>query len=739
MVKVYVNSKKECPADAVLRQGPNGGSYYVPEERGDAAEVGGVDETFEDLFTPMTKDDPLDEVVEVVADQILPSTVVTEEFKSRVVSEILNRVEGHEISKEIVIEVVEDMSDTNKNRMQRVYVNSEDEVPDEYVPMRDDNGDLYYVRDDEMFIDSGRTSQKEYELREGLSWTERVMVTDIDEDEGVVTMVDTEGPSEWEEDIEDVEAKLKTIEAVDHDWMYELIAGEYASLDEEEVHEALHDAAGLDKGVRRDYQERMEKDEDPCWEGYTMVGTKENGDPRCVPDDEVEDYDPDKSQKSLVYVGGPDEVPEGYTPQQGERGGWYYDTSEEPSRGFGGAVQDMAENIVDGLTNILQGPSQASTEMTDEQRQHLEDLASRLAGGRMSDPEESDMPPNVSPQASGGSLSPEDRERMEEIAARAMGEQLDLIRADELGPAVVDSLSKSQISDDDMVEALLFLDNEFDFFELALDESEVSKSRVYVSDPSEVPEGYDAQQGAGGGIYYETGGGDPGVADPDPESWDEATDGMSSDEEHELMQDVRRVVEEQEGQNIDDLLYAEGMHSIEELVNEYPEFLQMVDGKSRKSRVYVSDESEVPDQYEVQEGQGGGLYYETDSGEPEQDRETVDDDVTDEQIGEMEDNISEHIEGQESDLRDMGEDMVYELIEEDPSQDVEEINEQVQTAIADRVMDEIQSEYGVELEGHAYDEASEAIYESLESVFEDVEATAEEMHIQEQNIDTDPV
>ncbi|UBF23447.1 portal protein [Halorubrum tailed virus 28] len=29
--------------------------------------------------------------------------------------------------------------------------------------------------------------------------------------------------------------------------------------------------------------------EDPCWDGYTMVGTDENGDPICVPDDEVPD------------------------------------------------------------------------------------------------------------------------------------------------------------------------------------------------------------------------------------------------------------------------------------------------------------------------------------------------------------------------------------------------------------------------------------------------------------------
>ena len=35
-------------------------------------------------------------------------------------------------------------------------------------------------------------------------------------------------------------------------------------------------------------------EEDPCWDGYTMVGTKmKNGEevPNCVPDDEVENYD----------------------------------------------------------------------------------------------------------------------------------------------------------------------------------------------------------------------------------------------------------------------------------------------------------------------------------------------------------------------------------------------------------------------------------------------------------------
>jgi len=32
-------------------------------------------------------------------------------------------------------------------------------------------------------------------------------------------------------------------------------------------------------------------EEDPCWEGYTMVGTDENGHPNCVPADEVDDVE----------------------------------------------------------------------------------------------------------------------------------------------------------------------------------------------------------------------------------------------------------------------------------------------------------------------------------------------------------------------------------------------------------------------------------------------------------------
>jgi hypothetical protein len=48
-------------------------------------------------------------------------------------------------------------------------------------------------------------------------------------------------------------------------------------------------------------------DEDPCWEGYTMVGTDENGDPRCVPDDEVPDAEGFENAKVMDGSGPPDD------------------------------------------------------------------------------------------------------------------------------------------------------------------------------------------------------------------------------------------------------------------------------------------------------------------------------------------------------------------------------------------------------------------------------------------------
>jgi len=52
------------------------------------------------------------------------------------------------------------------------------------------------------------------------------------------------------------------------------------------------------RGEEPTYKKVQKEDfEDPCWEGYTMVGTKPNGDPRCVPDADV----PDAEEQSADF------------------------------------------------------------------------------------------------------------------------------------------------------------------------------------------------------------------------------------------------------------------------------------------------------------------------------------------------------------------------------------------------------------------------------------------------------
>lgn len=55
----------------------------------------------------------------------------------------------------------------------------------------------------------------------------------------------------------------------------------------------------MDEVVQMVLDELNEDEEDPCWEGYTMVGKKtdENGNevPNCVPEEDAEDYDPNES------------------------------------------------------------------------------------------------------------------------------------------------------------------------------------------------------------------------------------------------------------------------------------------------------------------------------------------------------------------------------------------------------------------------------------------------------------
>jgi hypothetical protein len=87
---------------------------------------------------------------------------------------------------------------------------------------------------------------KEFELDEGLTWTEQVEVVDVDMQDEEVTMRDTLNESEWVETIEQIEEKLEMLADRDHEWLYQLVADDYANMQPQDVHETLHQAAGLE-------------------------------------------------------------------------------------------------------------------------------------------------------------------------------------------------------------------------------------------------------------------------------------------------------------------------------------------------------------------------------------------------------------------------------------------------------------------------------------------------------------
>jgi hypothetical protein len=116
-------------------------------------------------------------------------------------------------------------------------------------------------------------------------------------------------------------------------------------------------------------------DEDPCWEGYTMVGTDENGDPRCVPDDEVPDAEGFESAVSMDGSGPPD----GATPKND--GGA---TIEQNSHMSDSDIADRVDTVESEVSEVKEAV-EAIKDAVDTDKQPgdasgvLRDLAAELA------------------------------------------------------------------------------------------------------------------------------------------------------------------------------------------------------------------------------------------------------------------------------------------------------------------------------------------------------------------------
>jgi len=447
MSKVYVSSKRECPSDVVLRRSESGALYYLPEERGKGAEVGGVMETFDELFGDLSKDDPLDDVIQFVADNIIPESLVTEEFKSKVRDRIRhNLIATGEVESSMIKGLVFKTGLAEKNRLSRVYVGDRDEVPEGYIPMEDEDGGVYYERIDSQFIDSGRTSKSRVYVDSPEDVPEQYSAQTSDR--GAV-YYETESTSpyeeaqnatnlpEWEESepgsgirsdimsdtIEDVMSPRE---------MVNIMGAEDLSVDEvmePVIDEFFGDVPEEDRENIEEYVEgRVESELD-----------------------RLTDYDMEqiglKQYKSRIYVSTPNEVPDGYTPQQGPGGGVYYDTNEGPGS-IAGGFNDSINEMVEDLVSLVTG----------DQTPHIDDPT---------------------------------REDLEAAAENLRARQGELMMSDDFVSTLDQLLKGSSVTPEEFFEEIGSLGK-----------------RTYISDPSQAPEGVNVQEGSRGGYYYER---DPGT------------------------------------------------------------------------------------------------------------------------------------------------------------------------------------------------------------------------------------
>lgn len=259
----YVSSYEDAPDDVNVKEGENGSLYYDPQERGrgNNETTGPVDN---DLLG-MDRDE-LGKAMEL--DPNDPDTNFKDAQREARAEKAIRTVAeafGVEVGR---------VARFFKEARERGVTDAQSLVKQAEVVFRKQS----FSEGDEFYSDLNDTS---------------VTVVEIDGDEAHIS--NGEGDN-WTESVEDVKDKIS-----DGDWTHvedtDETAGEKAT-DPDEL-EDPDDDGEEELDVDPSMDDPDEKQEDPCWEGYTMVGTKENGDPRCVPEDEADNYDPEKSEDGL--------------------------------------------------------------------------------------------------------------------------------------------------------------------------------------------------------------------------------------------------------------------------------------------------------------------------------------------------------------------------------------------------------------------------------------------------------
>jgi len=151
-----------------------------------------------------------------------------------------------------------------------------------------------------------------------------------------------------------------------------------------------------------DTAEASAKAEDPCWDGYTMVGTDANGDPRCVPSDDVPDADfsesvtPAESKRLALSKTEPTDGDSGKRDDSATEG-MGDDPPNDDGGGDGPTIDELAasvetltesvESVKDAVETEKQDAQEAAAMLADEMDMSSDVVMDILEAAAGSDPE----------------------------------------------------------------------------------------------------------------------------------------------------------------------------------------------------------------------------------------------------------------------------------------------------------------------------------------------------------------
>jgi len=243
----YVDSEEEAPSDVNVKESSNGALYYNSEDRGrgNTETTGPVDNELLD----MDKDE-LDKAMQIDVDD--PDTTLDDTTDTLNVAKAISTyfdVSGPRADKFVTESKLRGVSDAERIIKSAAVLFGKQMTVEE--------GDVFYDGNDEC----------------------EVLITEVDGDDVMVSS----GDANWEESVEHISNLTET-----GDWVY--LPDEEREVRMKAVDEAdLEDPDG--DGVNEmEIEEDTEEKDDPCWDGYTQVGMKEqNGEmvPNCVPSDEA--------------------------------------------------------------------------------------------------------------------------------------------------------------------------------------------------------------------------------------------------------------------------------------------------------------------------------------------------------------------------------------------------------------------------------------------------------------------